>query len=165
MRHKKLVATGMVAAAATTAAATATLSGSADAVSGPVEFTLVAPNTQSRMFDVGAQGPSLGDRFIFSGPLETRKGEERGRIDGQCVTTGTMGDDPEEVRRQCVVTSTIGTESGEQEIQTQGVGRVLAEDVLLSVTGGTLRFQNTRGQALFDYTRDDRVVITFQLIP
>lgn len=164
MQHKKL----LVAGAATTAATAivgATLVSSADAISGPVTLTLIAPDTQSKLVDVAPKGASLGDRFIFSGPLENAKGKERGRIDGECVTTGTVGDDPEEVRRQCVVSSTIGTESGEQEIQAQGVGRLLADDVLLSVTGGTLHYQNVRGEALFDYTQSGRVVITFRLIP
>jgi hypothetical protein len=33
------------------------------------------------------------------------------------------------------------------------------------VTGGTGRYQNARGQALFDFRQADRVVINFNLIP
>jgi hypothetical protein len=45
------------------------------------------------------------------------------------------------------------------------VGRLLASDTLLAVNGGTQRYQNARGQTLFDFTNADQITITFELIP
>ncbi len=50
-------------------------------------------------------------------------------------------------------------------MQAAGVGRVEAEDVVLAVTGGSGRYLNVRGEAKFDYRRQGRVVITYDLIP
>jgi hypothetical protein len=69
-----------------------------------------------------------------------------------------------EHRRQCFVTTTFAEQDG-AELQAQGVGRIEAEDVILSVTGGSKVYQNARGQATFDYRQPGRVVITYELIP
>lgn len=137
---------------------------SASAISSAQRFTLVAPDTEQQRFDRGPRGQSLGDEIVFSGPLRTRGGRAAGRLDGHCLTTSVRGG-AGEFRQQCFITSTIGTANGETEIQAAGVGRIGAEDVVFSVTGGSGRFQNVRGQAVFDFTRADRVVITYQLIP
>src|SRR5262245_9673574 len=106
----------------------------------------------------GAPGPSQGDLYVFAGPLSDRHGTEVGRLDGHCVVTSAPGD-PEEDRQQCFVTTTIG--SGEQEIQMAGVGRILADDVLLSITGGTLRYCGARGEALLEFTAPNTIKVTF----
>ena len=124
-----------------------------------------APDTERQNVDLKPQGPSIGDLFVFAGPLNNTSGDEAGRLDGHCVTTSVPSDDPETHRRQCFVTATIGTENGETEIELQGVGRILAEDVLLGVSGGTGRFQNARGQALLDFTTPGQVSLRFALIP
>ena len=139
---------------------------SAGAITSAVTFTVVAPNTEESHIDVRPAGPSRGDLFVFSGPLlRSPSHEETGRIDGHCVTTSVPGGGTAENRQQCFVTATIGTENGETEIELAGVGRIEAEDVLLAVTGGTGRYANVRGQALFDFTAADRVTIAFSLIP
>lgn len=137
---------------------------SASAITTAQSFTLVARATEQKNVDLKPRGPSLGDRFVFSGPLKNSGGVDRGRIDGFCTVTAIVGG-PEEVRQQCVVTSTIGTANGETEIQATGVGRVQAEDVILSVTGGSSRFQNVRGQAIVAFTGPNEVTITYELIP
>jgi D-alanyl-D-alanine carboxypeptidase len=130
------------------------------------KFTVTAPATDQKTLDAAPAGPSLGDRFVFSGPLQNRAGtRDVGRIDGVCTTTSTPAGEPDQNRQQCQVTATIVTANGETEIELQGVGRVLAEDVLAAVTGGTGKYQNARGQALFDFRTPDRVVVTFSLIP
>jgi hypothetical protein len=132
---------------------------------GVVRFTLVAPDTEQTNIDVGTQGPSQGDLFVFSGPLVDARGATRGRLDGSCVTVSVPDpDDREQDRRQCFVTSTLGTADGETEVQATGVGRILAEDVLLSVTGGTMQFKQVRGQALFDYSVQGQTTIGYELI-
>jgi hypothetical protein len=128
-------------------------------------FTLIAPDTEQTNIDVGRPGPSQGDLFVFSGPLRAPRGALRGRLDGHCVTVSVPSrTDREQDRRQCFITSTIGTANGETEIQAAGVGRILAEDVLFSVTGGTNRFKRVRGQALFDYSTKGRIRITYELL-
>ena len=52
----------------------------------------------------------------------------------------------------------------EPRIDTQGVGRLEAEDVVFAVTGGTGDFRNARGQATFRYEEDgDRITITYEV--
>jgi hypothetical protein len=63
------------------------------------------------------------------------------------------------------VTFTIGAANVETEIQAQGVGRLLAEDVFLSVTGGSQRFKNVRGQILVTFRSNKRATFDFDLIP
>jgi hypothetical protein len=46
----------------------------------------------------------------------------------------------------------------------QGVGRELAEDVDLAITGGTGAFKKARGSAIFDFTTPARAIITFHVI-
>jgi hypothetical protein len=126
-------------------------------------FTVVAPDAELKQIDLGQRGPSLGDLFVFSGPLQRESGAEVGRIDGQCTTTSAPGPSAEQ-RQLCIVNTTFENRNG-AEIDTQGVGRVEAEDVVLAVTGGTGIYQNARGQATFDFRSADRVVITYELIP
>jgi hypothetical protein len=127
-------------------------------------FTVVAPNAEQKQIDLGESGPSLGDLFVFSGTLQKRSGAEVGRIDGQCTTTSAPGPSAEQ-RQLCVVNTTFENTTPGAEIDTQGVGRVEAEDVVLGVTGGTGIYRNARGQATFDFRQEDRVVITYELIP
>ena len=130
-----------------------------------VKLTFTAPHTEEAHIDLGLSGPSQGDLFIFSGPLNDAEGTTQGRLDGHCVMISAPDkNDRERDRRQCFVTATMGAENGETEIQAAGVGRILAEDVLLSVTGGTNRFRTVRGQALFDYRTPDQIMISYDLM-
>ncbi len=136
---------------------------SALAISGAKHFTVVAPDAEERQIDLGRRGPSLGDLFVFSGPLRNGSGDTVGRIDGQCTTTSAPGPSAEQ-RQLCIVNTTFENRDG-AEIDTQGVGRVEAEDVVLAVTGGTGFYRNVRGEATFDFRRDDRVTVSYELIP
>lgn len=126
-------------------------------------FTVVAPDAEQGRIDLGQGGPSLGDLFVFSGPLQNETGAEVGRLDGQCTTTSAPGPSAEQ-RQLCIVNATFENRNG-AEIDAQGVGRVEAEDVVLAVTGGTGIYQNARGQATFDFGQEGRVLITYELIP
>ena len=137
---------------------------SAGAITRPHSFTLVAREVEIKDVDVRPRGASLGDRFIFSGVLKRLRGRERRLFYGVCTVTTAPGA-AQETRQQCLLTSIIGTMDGETEIQAQGVGRVLSEDVILSVTGGSKRFKNVRGQATVDFSNPNRVTIRYQLIP
>ena len=55
-------------------------------------FTLVAPRDVEKQIDLGDRGPSVGDVYVFSGPIYDESEErELGRIDGQCTTTSSPG--------------------------------------------------------------------------
>jgi hypothetical protein len=165
MHRTLLVAGALTSALAVAAGAAAQGQKPTGGKDGVVRFTLVAPDTEQTNIDVGTQGPSQGDLFVFSGPLNDARGMARGRLDGHCVTVSVPDpDDREQDRRQCFVTSTLGTADGETEVQATGVGRILAEDVLLSVTGGTMQFKQVRGQALFDYSTQGQTTISYELI-
>jgi hypothetical protein len=113
----------------------------------------------------GAEATSVGDEFVFSGPLRNKNGRgELGRIDGRCVVTSAPGP-AEDVRQLCVVTATglpVGDAPG-AELEMQGVGRELAEDVDLGITGGTGVYKRAGGYATFDFRQQDRIVITFNV--
>ena len=110
-------------------------------------FTVVAPRDVEQQIDLGSQGPSVGDLYVFSGPIYDETEERQlGRIDGQCTTTSSPGPSAE-ARRLCIANATFTEEHEGAEIDTQGVGRLEAEDVVLAVTGGTGDYRNARGQA------------------
>lgn len=118
--------------------------------------TIVAQLTEQLHTEAtpGSPGTSLGDLYVFSGPLNDPAGS---RLDGHCVVTSAPGGG--EDRQQCFATTTIQT--GEQEIQMTGVGRVAADDVLMSITGGTHAYCGARGEALFDFRTPDTIRVTF----
>ncbi len=126
-------------------------------------FTVVAPRDVEQQIDLGSQGPSVGDLYVFSGPIYDESEERQlGRIDGQCTTTSSPGPSAE-ARRLCIANATFTEEHEGAEIDTQGVGRLEAEDVVLAVTGGTGDYRNARGQATFTFEADGRVVIDYEL--
>ena len=126
-------------------------------------FTIVAPRDVEEQLDLGEGGPSVGDLYVFSGPIyDESKEPELGRIDGQCTTTSSPGPSAE-ARRLCLANATFTEEHEGAEIDTQGVGRLEAEDVVFAVTGGTGDYRNARGQATFEFQTDGDVVITYEL--
>jgi hypothetical protein len=126
-------------------------------------FTVVAPRDVEEQIDLGEEGPSVGDLYVFSGPIyDESESSELGRIDGQCTTTSSPGPSAE-ARRLCIASATFVEEHEGAEIDTQGVGRLEAEDVVIAVTGGTGDYRNARGEATFEFQSDGRVVITYEL--
>jgi hypothetical protein len=126
-------------------------------------FTVVAPRDVQEQIDLGDEGISVGDLYVFSGPIyDESENSELGRIDGQCTTTSAPGPSAE-LRRLCIANATFVEEHGGSEIDAQGVGRLEAEDVVLAITGGTGDYRNARGQATFEFQSDGRVVITYEV--
>ncbi len=127
-------------------------------------FTVVTALEEEQEVDLGEEGPSVGDLYVFSGPLlDESENRELGRFDGECTTTSSPGPSAE-ARRLCNVTATFVEEREGAEIDAQGVGRIEAEDVVFAVNGGTGDFRNVRGQATFEYEeREDRIVITYEV--
>ena len=134
------------------------------AASGQDTFTVVVVPDEEQQVDLGEEGPSIGDLYVFSGPLlDESEDTQLGRADGQCTTTSSPGPSAE-ARWVCNVTSTFSEEREGAEIDAQGVGRIEAEDVVFAVTGGTREFRDAQGQATFEYEeREDRIVITYEV--
>jgi hypothetical protein len=53
-------------------------------------FTVVAPRDIEEHIDLGEGGASVGDVYVFSGPIyDETESSQLGRIDGQCTTTSS----------------------------------------------------------------------------
>jgi hypothetical protein len=102
---------------------------------------------QEAQLDLGASGPSIGDRFIFSGNL-VRNGKRVGVGAGDCVTVlFTPGPDPqgepEAATDQC--TATVSLPKG--QITVQGlVDRTGPVPIKLAITGGTGAYRTAHGE-------------------
>ena len=102
---------------------------------------------QDADLDLGASGPSIGDRFVFSGNL-VRNGKRVGVGAGDCVTVlfrpglDPQGE-PEALTDQCV--ATISLPKG--QITAQGlVDRTGPVPIRLAITGGTGAYRTARGE-------------------
>jgi allene oxide cyclase-like protein len=97
--------------------------------------------------DLGAPGPSVGDRFVLSGDV-FRNDEPAGVGGLECVTLlFTPGPDPagepNALTDQCYATLSLP----EGQITVQGlVDRTGPVPVTLAVTGGTGRYRNAHGE-------------------
>ena len=102
---------------------------------------------QEAQLDLGAPGPSIGDRFIFSGNL-VRNGKRVGVGAGDCVTVlfrpglDPQGE-PEALTDQCVATLSLP----KGQITAQGlVDRTGPVPIRLAITGGTGAYRTARGE-------------------
>ena len=129
---------------------------------GSERLEFVAATADQSSVDVDPRGNSLGDMTIRSGPLTDDDGERAGRHDGTCTVTSSPEDDDER-RVRCAITLTVGTANGETELQLAAVGRVAADDVVFSVVGGSGKYRDASGEAVFDYTDRDRIRVTVNL--
>lgn len=100
------------------------------------ELRFRAITTEATNLDLGEDGLSLGDQFIFHDVLK-REGEKIGHDGGVCTVTTVKG--PE---LQCLVTISL---SGGQ-ITIQGLARE-GEVFFFAVTGGTGQYQGASGEA------------------
>ena len=102
---------------------------------------------QDADLDLGASGPSIGDRFIFSGNL-VRNGKRVGVGAGDCVLVlFRPGPDPqgepEAATDQCVATLSLP----KGQITAQGlVDRTGPVPITLAITGGTGAYRTAHGE-------------------
>jgi allene oxide cyclase-like protein len=102
---------------------------------------------QDANLDLGASGPSIGDRFVFSGNL-VGNGKRVGVGAGDCVTVlFTPAPDPEAeplaATDQCV--ATLALPKG--QITAQGlVDRTGPLPITLAITGGTGAYRTAHGE-------------------
>lgn len=94
--------------------------------------------------DLGAPGPSIGDRLVFSNPLYDIAGQVIGRDGAECVVVRIdPGESPE---RQQIVQCTISVQLADGQITVQGLAQ--GPENTFAVTGGTGRYRKARGEAL-----------------
>lgn len=109
-------------------------------------FTLQQPQTVAEFLDVGAPGPSVGDKLFFHGPLFDRRGQrqvgsERGACEIGEVAAGAS---------HCYVTFRFG-ESPRNTVEAAGEfffnpDATVTSTAAFSIIGGTGRFRGSSGQ-------------------
>jgi hypothetical protein len=105
--------------------------------------------------DVGDPGFSLGDEVIFSGVL--RQGGKRvGRVGVVCTFTSAAN--PNSVQAQCPATADLP--GGQITLQGLVTNRELK---VLSITGGSGRYDGAEGQMHARFVSETKAILTFQL--
>jgi hypothetical protein len=128
------------------------------ASAGGQEITFRAITREATNLDLGDEGPSQGDAFIFHDVLK-KNGEIIGHDGGVCTVTS--------VRRQefqCLVTASL--EGG--QIVIAGLNREtgdMPEDLVFAVTGGTGQYQGASGEAHVLVKSETIARVTITLLP
>jgi hypothetical protein len=92
--------------------------------------------------DLGAAGPSIGDRLTFSNPIFDADGQRVGRDVAECVIVRI--DPTEPPARQQIVQCTISVQFADGQITVQGMAQ--GTDNYFAVTGGTGAYRLARGE-------------------
>jgi len=142
------------------ASASSSRAGSSAADDKEVEVIRVTEVTvQDNFVDVGEQGDSLGDYFVFSGDL-FRKGEKVGSDGG----TGTI------VRLESMVSATVQFVATavlpKGQITVQGLTTFTdgPSTFRLAITGGTGKYRTAHGVLIVDQISDTESLLTFRVI-
>jgi hypothetical protein len=130
---RKLAAFGAVLALGAMMLGTS-LTGASAGTSQEIRFRAIT--TEATNLDLGEDGPSLGDQYIFHDVLK-REGEKIGHDGGVCTITSVKG-----MELQCLVTVYL---SGGQ-ITLQGLATD-GQEFVFAVTGGTDQYQGASGEA------------------
>jgi hypothetical protein len=109
---------------------------------------------QDTFADLGEQGFSLGDKFIFSAGLR-RHGERVGRLGVECTITMTRHGG----ESQCVATARFGN----GQITAQGLLAGEPETFVFPVTGGSGAYLGAEGTVRVRQVTDTREILTFRL--
>ncbi len=108
---------------------------------------LTLQHAQDAEVDEGDPGPSVGDRFTFSGPV-LKNGEEIGLGGGECVTVAfTPGADPQGEPEAAADLCAAALSLKKGQITVQGLVDRLGElPVTLAITGGTGAYRTAHGE-------------------
>jgi hypothetical protein len=108
---------------------------------------LTLQHAQDADIDAGDPGPSVGDRFTFSGPV-IKKGTQVGMGGGECVTVAfTAGADPQGEPEVATDLCAAALSLAKGQITVQGlVDRVGELPVKLAITGGTGAYRTAHGE-------------------
>jgi hypothetical protein len=118
---------------------------------------LVAINTEADFVDLGAEGDTLGDYFVFTHKL-LRRGEQVGHVSGQCTIVSVAAVESEP---QCVVTASLprGLITAQTLIGPHGA----TGDIVQAITGGSGRYTGAEGHILIQGVTDVKEIWTFHL--
>ena len=94
--------------------------------------------------DLGASGPSIGDRLTFSNPIFDTADQRVGRDVAECVITRI--DPTEPAARQQIVQCTISVQFADGQITVQGMAQ--GTENYFAITGGTGAYRLARGEVL-----------------
>lgn len=94
--------------------------------------------------DLGAPGPGIGDRLVFSNPIFDTAGQQVGRDGAECVIVRIDATAPPE--RQQVVQCTISVQLPDGQITVQGLAQ--GTENYFAITGGTGAYRKARGEVL-----------------
>jgi hypothetical protein len=122
---------------------------------------VLATTVQEADLDLGAQGDSLGDQFIFSDDL-SRRGEKVGIDGGHCTL---MRLEPRvSATLQCLVTADLPR----GQITAQGLitftEETEGEPFRIAITGGTGRYKEAHGYVKVDQESETEARLTFHVI-
>lgn len=117
---------------------------------------LVAINTEFNFLDLGAEGETLGDYFVFTHELR-RRGKQVGQASGQCTVVSVT--DPES-EPQCVVTASL--RGGQITTQVLIGPHGATGDIVQAITGGTGTYTGAEGELLIQGF-EDKEIWTYRL--
>ena len=134
-----LLATGGAVAAGTLGAPVLAASGQATSDLHGDTFVLFEHDTSQQAIDLGDEGPSVADQFVFGGDVSsTRGGAKRGRMAGTCTSSS-----PSEIL--CSAAFTLG----DGQITFSGIADTDSfyggQPTEFAITGGTGRFRKAAG--------------------
>jgi hypothetical protein len=108
--------------------------------------------TEQDFLDLGAEGPSLGDQFVFTSK-ELKDGEEVGHTGVACTLTSV-----EREEFQCVATTWF--RGGQITIQGLIDG---ATTFTVPITGGSGKYQGAEGEVHVRQVSDTKEIVTYRL--
>jgi hypothetical protein len=116
-------------------------------------FRVVATFTEEAFVDVGDEGESLGDQFVFAARL-SKRGEQVGRAGAVCTFVSL-----ERQEAQCVATFWFGR----GQITVQGLIGFAGELPPFAVTGGSGKYTGAEGVVHVREVTATKDVLTFRL--
>jgi hypothetical protein len=128
-------------------------------------LTVVSKNHESKVVDLGAQGPTQGDLLVTNASLYDESGKERiGRLDLYCVITDPA-DESSQKAHMTECTKTFTLPGG--EISVQGVAAYPKLSAFApgvnAISGGTGKYAGVEGEQRFEL-RGNKVINTFRFI-
>ena len=141
MRKTTGIATALTAAAAAACVAVLPASGQSPAGARTLTFTSTQKSRDFKSLDLGARGPSVGDRFEFASIL-SQGGEPVGRLEADCV-----GVEPTYQALECTLVAILADgritlQGAYLQKKLPGVG---GTDEQYAITGGTGAYANASG--------------------
>lgn len=123
--------------------------------------TITGRTAQDHDIDVGREGPSVGDRFVFSENLFNEDDERIGRVVGSCdlgfVKRNSNGK-AKDALMQCIGTFRLS----DGQITVQGSMWWSDENPTLAITGGTGNYDDDSGHVNLNFVNDSKTEYDFE---